>query len=71
MDRFLKKIRLDSCSSSDEEFRSEPVNSIVGNRAEQVVLSQNTETLLPCKPGKVRLYNEDYLAIGFTEFSST
>ena len=66
MDRFLKKIRLDSCSSSDEELTSEPVNSIVGNRAEQVVLSQNTETLLPCKPGKVRLSNEDYLAIGFT-----
>ena len=44
----------------------QPVNSIVGNRAEQVVLSQNTETLLPCKPGKVHLYNEDYLAIEFT-----
>ena len=34
--------------------------------AEQVVLSKNTETLLPCIPGKVRLYNEDYIAIGFT-----
>ena len=38
MDRFLKKLRLDSCNSSDEELTSEPANSIVGNRAEQVVL---------------------------------
>ena len=51
MDRFLKKIRLDSSSSSDEELLSEPVNIKVGSL---------------CKPGKVRLYNEDYLALGFT-----
>ena len=35
---YLKNILLDSSSSSDEELISEPVKSIVGNLAEQVVL---------------------------------
>ena len=43
--------RLVHVDFSDGEFLSEPVNIKVGNL---------------CKPGKVRLYNEDYLTIGFT-----